>query len=202
MRGRKRLSREEKKEQTRDLLLESAQVLFAKHGFEGCSIDQISEYAGFSRGAFYTHFKNKIDIMSALIETGFDTDMENIHKMEGIQNEKEFILAYQEAAKSFYEDKSNLLWMMEFQMSIIRHPELKEQYTSKHRKMREEAKNLLIDILGDQLPLDSEYPELLTDLLLILLPGLGMYKLIYEDEIPEDRFVKAMQVILKTFEII
>lgn len=45
--------------QTRSLLFKSAIKLFAEKGYYNTSVDEISERAGASKGAFYTHFKSK-----------------------------------------------------------------------------------------------------------------------------------------------
>lgn len=47
------------KKQTRKRIVESARILFNRHGFHGVTIDMIMEDAGLTRGGFYNHFKNK-----------------------------------------------------------------------------------------------------------------------------------------------
>ena len=71
-----RLSREESRQQTRSLLRRAAATSFAKHGFEGASVDQISEEAGFSRGAFYSNFADKEAIFLELLIRHLDHDID------------------------------------------------------------------------------------------------------------------------------
>lgn len=49
----------EHKRRTRDRIVETARILFNRHGFEGVSIDVVMKAAGLTRGGFYNHFKNK-----------------------------------------------------------------------------------------------------------------------------------------------
>jgi hypothetical protein len=49
MKTRKRLTREESKEVTRMRLIEPAERLFIRRGFDNALVDQISEVAGYSR---------------------------------------------------------------------------------------------------------------------------------------------------------
>lgn len=49
----------EHKEKTRARIVESARILFNRHGFKSVSIDMVMEHAGLTRGGFYNHFKNK-----------------------------------------------------------------------------------------------------------------------------------------------
>ena len=54
MKTRRRLTREESKEVTRTRLIEAAERLFIRKGFDGASVEEISEAAGYSRGGFYS----------------------------------------------------------------------------------------------------------------------------------------------------
>lgn len=54
--------------QVREKLIEGAASAFAKKGFSGASIDFICAEAGFSRGAFYSNFKDKDALFFALYE--------------------------------------------------------------------------------------------------------------------------------------
>lgn len=76
-----RLSREQSREQTRALLRRAAAANFAKHGFEGASVDQISEDAGFSRGAFYANFADKEAIFLELLIRHLDHDIEGFKRV-------------------------------------------------------------------------------------------------------------------------
>ena len=49
----------EHKQQVRAKIVESARILFNRHGFEDVTIDQIMEFAGLTRGGFYNHFNSK-----------------------------------------------------------------------------------------------------------------------------------------------
>ena len=68
MKARKRLTREESKELTRLRLIEAAERLFIRRGFDDASVDEISEMAGYSRGAFYSNFDNKEQVFLAVID--------------------------------------------------------------------------------------------------------------------------------------
>ena len=68
MRARKRLTREESKEVTRMRLIEGAERVFIRKGFDDASVDEISETAGYSRGAFYSNFDDKEQVFLAVID--------------------------------------------------------------------------------------------------------------------------------------
>ena len=58
---------ENKKQQKRDSLLESAFSLFIDHGFNKTSISDIVNQAGVAKGTFYLYFKDKYEIRDILI---------------------------------------------------------------------------------------------------------------------------------------
>ena len=52
----------------KQLIMEKALELFAKQGFEATSVQQITEYCGISKGAFYLSFKSKDELILSLID--------------------------------------------------------------------------------------------------------------------------------------
>lgn len=52
----------------KQLIMEKSLELFAKQGFEATSVQQITEYCGISKGAFYLSFKSKDELILALID--------------------------------------------------------------------------------------------------------------------------------------
>ena len=68
MKARKRLTRDESKEVTRMRLIEAAESLFIRKGFDDTSVEDISETAGYSRGAFYSNFDDKEQVFLAVID--------------------------------------------------------------------------------------------------------------------------------------
>ncbi len=53
---------------TRSRLLDAAEEVFAERGFGGASVEDICERAGFTRGAFYSNFTSKDDLVLALVD--------------------------------------------------------------------------------------------------------------------------------------
>ncbi|MGJ9421398.1 TetR/AcrR family transcriptional regulator [Aeromicrobium sp. CF3.5] len=57
-----------KRRQTRAALIEAAHGVFAEHGLSGATIDQVTQAAGFTRGAFYSNFGSKEELMLAAMD--------------------------------------------------------------------------------------------------------------------------------------
>jgi AcrR family transcriptional regulator len=65
--SRKRLTREDSRDQTTQRLLDAAQKLIAKKGLSAASVEDIAAAAGYTRGAFYSNFSSKGDLFIELL---------------------------------------------------------------------------------------------------------------------------------------
>ena len=61
-------ARAEAMAETRAALLKAGAALFAAQGLDGPSLDAICERAGFTRGAFYVHFRDREDFLVEVME--------------------------------------------------------------------------------------------------------------------------------------
>ena len=59
----------EHKAKSRAEIVESARVLFNRHGFQDVTIDMVMEKAGLTRGGFYNHFKSKEALYQAAVSS-------------------------------------------------------------------------------------------------------------------------------------
>jgi AcrR family transcriptional regulator len=63
---RTRKTREEKRAEVRSDLIDAAAELFAERGYWGVSLDEIAERAGLTKGAVYSNFESKDDLLLAV----------------------------------------------------------------------------------------------------------------------------------------
>ncbi|WP_392507680.1 TetR family transcriptional regulator [Naumannella halotolerans] len=75
----------ERRAQTREKLVDAATEVFAERGILAASVEEICERAGFTRGAFYSNFASKDDLVIALVQrvkaTHFDDTTEMIGRL-------------------------------------------------------------------------------------------------------------------------
>lgn len=64
----KRLTRVERREQTRTDLVEAAIGLFAGHGVSSVSVEAVAEEAGYSRGAYHSNFSGRDELLDAVVQ--------------------------------------------------------------------------------------------------------------------------------------
>jgi AcrR family transcriptional regulator len=60
--------RSPRKARTRAALLEAAARVYARRGFDGATVDEVAEEAGFTKGAVYSHFGSKENLLLALLD--------------------------------------------------------------------------------------------------------------------------------------
>src|SRR6266536_1083788 len=76
-----RLSRAERKAQTREQLLEAAARVFAHKGYAAASVDDIAAEAGFTVGALYSNFGGKQELLMAAFERHCDQDLARVQAL-------------------------------------------------------------------------------------------------------------------------
>lgn len=78
---RKRLTRAESREQTRQRLLDAAMTSIATKGLVATSVEDITAKAGYTRGAFYSNFSSKSELFIELLRLDHRHNQENLRKL-------------------------------------------------------------------------------------------------------------------------
>jgi AcrR family transcriptional regulator len=109
----KRLTREQSKDQTRERLVEAAHAIFTQKGYVAASVEDIAAAAGYTRGAFYSNFESKADLLLELLRRDHDAiqaELSNIFESGESREEMETraVIYY---SKFIERDRSFLLWV-------------------------------------------------------------------------------------------
>lgn len=114
--------------ETQARLLNAAEEVFVRDGFESAQLDEIAATAGRSKGAVYTHFKSKEDLFLALYEhrtkSYVDRLVESVRKCT---NRKQSLEAFREFYVGIGNDRNWPILTLEFKLFALRHPESKER---------------------------------------------------------------------------
>src|SRR5271166_3384119 len=132
MKIRKRLTRQESKEVTRMRLVEAAEKLFLRKGFEDASVDEISEMAGYSRGAFYSNFKDKEQMFLAVIDRRQPKPLDDIFQQVSEPGER--IAAVREWFSNQWRVKDLIALRIEFTRKAIRDRSLRKHLAEVRRQ--------------------------------------------------------------------
>jgi AcrR family transcriptional regulator len=113
---------------TQARLLNAAEEVFVRDGYEGAQLDEIAAVAGRSKGAVYTHFKSKEDLFLALFEHRTRAYIERLsNSLRECTNRKESMEAFRKFYVELVRDRSWPILTLEFKLFALRHPESKER---------------------------------------------------------------------------
>lgn len=87
--------------------MEKALELFAKQGFEATSVQQITDYCGISKGAFYLSFKSKEELILELIDHFMKQFISDIDYSVKNTNKDDLLSAFFYATYQSFQEHSN-----------------------------------------------------------------------------------------------
>ncbi|MFC5427864.1 TetR/AcrR family transcriptional regulator [Paraburkholderia denitrificans] len=107
-----RLTREQSRDQTRERLFDAAHAIFMSKGFVGASVEDIALAAGYTRGAFYSNFASKAELLVELLRRDHEAmqaDLRAIFETETTREDMEArVIAYY--SRMAQDNKGVLLW--------------------------------------------------------------------------------------------
>jgi len=142
-----RLTRAERKQQTRAELLAAAQRVFSRRGFHGASLNEIAEEAGYTFGAVYSNFRNKDDLFLAVL------DAEQQARFPGLVDVMLDAPSLEAGLRAFAREFAQYAqrhpnWTalyVEFWTHASRQPELRQQVAQRHERLIDTATRLLAE---------------------------------------------------------
>ncbi|MBB6147341.1 AcrR family transcriptional regulator [Silvibacterium bohemicum] len=193
----KRLTRQESKALTQEKLLVAAAKAFARRGFAGASIDEITQAAGFSRGAFHSNFKNKDALFLALIEREIMTLTHGAHESitasssakESLENLRKFYAPFGSTEKDAF------LLITEAYLYAVRNVRFGKKLSTLFRKVHDELK-LSLERFHEQTRYKNPIPA--DQLILIgfsLGHGLALYNLMDGERYPEKMVESSQELV-------
>ncbi len=135
MGGPARRTREERRADTRERLLDAAAKVFNRLGYHGASLEAVAEAAGFTKGAVYSNFATKQDLFLALLERSNDTRVAATEEALASWSLEQAIEATPEALRrqAGSEEAWDLL-TIEFWLAAMRDPALRERLAAGTRE--------------------------------------------------------------------
>jgi len=114
--------------ETQARLLDAAEEVFVRDGYESAQLDEIAASAGRSKGAVYTHFKSKEDLFLALFEHRTRSYVERLmNSLNKCTNRKQRMETFREFYVGLAHDRTWPILTLEFKLFALRHPESKER---------------------------------------------------------------------------
>ena len=188
-----KLTRERRRQQTRDVLIAAATEVFAQRGYVGASLDEIAETAGFTRGAIYKHFADKEDLFLAVSERLNEQVIEVFRAVapSAAAREWDFSRLAEMWRASATESGDLFAMWMEFQLYVLRNPLARER-AAEHRRRNCELVAAFIDEVAERSNLTLRLPALtLASVILAAADGLAYANRVHD----EDLFAPFLEVL-------
>jgi AcrR family transcriptional regulator len=146
--------RSARREATRTRILDAASVVFAEKGVIGATIEDICEQAGFTRGAVYSNFADKDDILRAVVEREHQALLDHLAQSFELVDAEVAAAPNVEAAvatlvarilRSIPVDRQLSLIGTELEIHALRRPELAGTFVGVNLAFRERLAAALVD---------------------------------------------------------
>jgi AcrR family transcriptional regulator len=182
------------RDDTRDKLFEAAARVFEDQGIGGASIEAIALAAGFTRGAFYSNFASKDELIIAMIENHVEQSIERMHELLARhKNLADFIDALKTMDRS-QQDPLGRSPLLHIEMILFvaraerRRPELAKRLRARRK--------LIADIVATTAKNSGRdgvlSPAWAGAVVLAMEDGFRLHRLIDPDTTPADSFLRAI----------
>lgn len=188
-----RLSRSERRARIREQLLDAAEALFARAGIQATSIEKIAAEAGFTRGAVYSNFADKDDLVVALLDRRVRRSVAEIDDIYAQHSEPQaFYEALHECQKQRTEADEERVLFVEFWLHALRTPSIRPKLAARFAAKRAAVADFIARQyadLGIEPPAD---PVKAATVVLALDEGLALHREVDADAVPEGLFYEFL----------
>lgn len=182
------------RDDTCEKLFEAAAQVFEDQGIGGASIETIAAAAGFTRGAFYSNFKSKDELIIAMLEDHVEHSIRrNLDLLAQHNNLGDFLEALRTADRSRQDPlgRSPLLHM-EMILFVARAEKRRPELAKRLRARRKLVADIVRTALKKSGRNGALNPEWTGAIVLALEDGFRLHRLIDPETTPQDSFLRAI----------
>ena len=190
------LSRDERRAETRQRLMDAAMVVFAQRGFHSATLDEIADEAGFTKGAVYSNFDGKEDLFLNLHEAKMQDRIEEVRgAFTGIGDLDDVRAGGKVLAEQVVRDRDLWFLFFEFWGYAARDDELRERLADLYRRWRREIGGIVSSRFEElALPLPHP-PDEVAAMAIAMAEGLALQRLIAPTLVTPDLYADAFAAI-------
>ncbi len=172
-----RLTREESRERTREHLLEAARVAVARNGYDGTSIADIAEAAGFSKGAFFSNYESKEALLLELLRRHKEQDIAALGRILGeVEQGKDATSALDRYLEGLGGDADWARLDIELQLHAARNPTFAADYDALQSRTRSSLAHLIAALFEKAGKRPPASPDDMANLFMALVHGLVLQR--------------------------
>lgn len=149
------------REDTRERLFAAAASVFVRDGIAGASVEDICTEADMTRGALYSNFADKNELVMAMIDDHVDRNTAELERLDGIASSPIEFIALIESPERRRDGPvdANPILQMEFTLFALRNPANRTRLADHQRRWREVIASVVradCERLGVEPPLPVE----------------------------------------------
>ena len=182
------------RDDTREKLFEAAARVFEEQGIGGASIEAVAAAAGFTRGAFYSNFKSKDELIIAMLEDHVAQSIRrNLDLLAVHKNLADFIEALKTMDRTRQDPlgRSPLLHM-EMILFVARAEKRRPDLAKRLRARRKLVADIVETTLKNSGRNGVLNPTWTAAIVLALEDGFRLHRLIDPETTPADSFLRAI----------
>ena len=179
-----RESRDQRRERTRQELLEAATRVFARRGFHGASVDDVAADAGYTTGAVYSNFAGKEDLFLSAFEHQIARHAREVGEAvaeRGTAGAADQWMTFLGASPEMF------LLFVEYWAWAVRDPARRSRYAARFAAFRSTTEGLI----GGERSADER--QRLAVIANALTYGIAFQRLAEPDAVPDDLFADALR---------
>lgn len=182
------------RDDTREKLFESAAEVFEERGIGAASIETIAAAAGFTRGAFYSNFDSKDDLIVAMLEDHVERSLAHHRGLLARHREPaDFVAALRATERSRHDPLGRApLLHMELILYVARAEKRRPELAKRLRARRKLVADILIGMAQGAGRGIVRDPVWTGAMLLALEDGFRLHRLIDPESTPADSFFRAV----------
>jgi AcrR family transcriptional regulator len=139
-----RLTREQRRRQTRARLLDAAGQVFARRGFHAATVDEVADAAGYTKGAVYSNFANKDELFLALLDQRLAAQLQQVEALYAIESSGELRAALRaQTEQEFAAARDFGVLQVEFWLYAMRNPAAQAELAKRYRQLRDRLAELI-----------------------------------------------------------
>lgn len=187
--------------ETRVRLLQAAGEVFAKHGYDRASLDDVAAAAGLTKGAVYSSFASKDELFYALMREHID---ERLALVSSAMSRESTIADATRAAGLGELISSQADWQLlfiEFWVRAVRDPDLREEFARQRRAARELIARF-VELHAADLGFELQAPaDQIAVAVLALTNGIAIEQLADPEAVDPSLFATALGLLLDGLQV-
>ncbi|WP_313022323.1 TetR/AcrR family transcriptional regulator [Mobilicoccus sp.] len=132
-----------RRQATRERLLDATRDVVGTKGYHGASVEEICEAAGFTRGAFYSNYADKDEIVLALVEREQERVFRAMHEESGIHGADSLEATIDALLAAQEPDRGLFLLQAEIMLLALRTPDFTRVAATAERMFRSRIADIL-----------------------------------------------------------